>query len=249
LASKLLSSFTIRDLWHSSIHLLITSFPGNFIVKPNVLGRFYLVNTIIQLLNVWDLQFTFLIYCKLLKLLVYTTLTKHLIGIKNLIWWCLLTILIYQCLSLVRWSSCSKVLYLLSIRASHTLHLWYIYIISTLVLALNKRISCLHWDLLIYPFLLNILLRVLKMTMLQLFKFAPSWHVAKLLSTIMINNCIRLSRSLTDSSIRWWHRADTPMPVLICLRFPLWVLHSTHLHGELRWYLLMHLWHYCFAHY
>ena len=126
LASKLLSSFTIRDLWHSSIHLLITSFPGNFIVKPNVLGRFYLVNTIIQLLNVWDLQFTFLIYCKLLKLLVYTTLTKHLIGIKNLIWWCLLTILIYQCLSLVRWSSCSKVLYLLSIRASHTLCLWYI---------------------------------------------------------------------------------------------------------------------------
>ena len=150
-------------------------------------------------------------------------------------------------MGLFRWSSATNVLYLLTIWAtSHALRLLHILFITSLLLTEYKWISCLH-RYLIHPLL--VLLRILKVTMLQLFKFASSWHIPKLFSPVVIHNCICLSWSLAYSSIWWRHGTNTSMPMLICLRLTLGSLYTTHLHWKIWRNLLMpHLGHNSFAH-
>jgi hypothetical protein len=83
LTVKLLRCLTIWYILNLSIYsiglLLISSFSCNIIIESYILRRFYFVNSIIQLLHIWNLQmFSFLIHCKLLKLLINSTLTYHL---------------------------------------------------------------------------------------------------------------------------------------------------------------------------
>ena len=58
LATKLLSCFTVWNLWHLPLEyyslLLISSFTCNLIVKSYVLRGFYFIYSIIQFLNVWN---------------------------------------------------------------------------------------------------------------------------------------------------------------------------------------------------